>query len=170
MALLDAEEYDPHPARLRRRMAIATIVLAVAAFAAWLVLRDWPQKRTINRFFRALERQDYSAAYGIYNADPEWNQHPARYTRYPSSQFMVDWGPASEFGVIVGHKIDCAKAAGSGVIVAVTVDGRHCPVSPAAGGTQEYKTTCSQTLFVWIENKDRTLTLSPLPLRCGVLE
>jgi hypothetical protein len=170
MSLLDAKEFDPRPARVRKRMVIATVIFGVAALASWWFLRDWPQKRTVHRFFQALERQDYNAAYAIYDADPDWNQHPDRYSRYPLPQFMVDWGPSSEFGVITSHRIDCAKATGSGVIVAVTVDGLHCLVSSANSGTGEYKTGCSQQTFVWIENRDRALTPSPLPLRCGVLK
>ena len=170
MSLLDAKEYDPRPARVRKRVVIATIAFGVAALAFWWFFRDWPQKHAVNRFFEALERQDYNAAYAIYNADPEWNKHPDRYGRYPLPQFIVDWGPSSEFGVITGHRVDCAKATGSGVIVAVTVDGRQCPVSSANGGAAEYKVTCSQSTFVWIENKDKTLTPAPRSLRCGVLK
>jgi hypothetical protein len=170
MSLLDAKEYDARPARLLKRLAISTLMIAVAALVFWWFFRDWPQRHTVHKFFQALERQDYSAAYGIYNADPGWNQHADRYSRYPLPQFMVDWGPSSEFGVITGHRIDCVKATGTGVIVAVTVDGRHCPVLSANNGTAEYKTACSQATFVWIENRDKTLTLSPMPLRCGVLK
>jgi hypothetical protein len=142
--------------------------VVVALVFLWVYLY-WPQERVINRFFEALERKDFDAAFGIYKADPDWKQHAAKYNQYPVPQFMEDWGPSSEFGAIVSHKIECAKGTGSGVILAVTVNGQHCPVGGAADAKPTYKEQCSQTTFMWVEDKDRTLSISPLPLKCGVL-
>jgi hypothetical protein len=175
MALLDAKEYDPRPRQRLWRLVAAVLILGVV----WFILWYWPiipwfyrygsQERAINNFFQALENKDFDRAYGIYNADPDWKQHPAKYNQYPLPQFMQDWGPSSEYGAITSHKIACSKGTGSGVIVAVNLNGRNCPVTPAAGGTPEFKAECSQTTFTWVEGKTRTLTLSPLPLKCGVL-
>jgi hypothetical protein len=149
MALMDAEEYDPRPARRRWRLIGVAVAVAVAAFVLWWFFRYWPEERVVNKFFEAIERKDYDAAYGIYFADPDWKQHPAKYNQYPLPQFMQDWGPSSEYAVITAHKIDCASEppkkdfqSPSGVIVAVTLNGR------------------SQTLL-WVEKKDKTITLSP---------
>ena len=169
MALLDAKEYDPRPRQRIWRLVGLVAALVVAALVFWWIFRYWQEERIINRFFEAIERKDFDAAYGIYNADPDWKQHAAKYNQYSLPQFMQDWGPASEFGAIVSHKIDCAKGTGSGVIVAVTVNGQHCPVSASADATPAYKEQCSQTTFTWVETKARTLTLSPLPLKCGTL-
>jgi hypothetical protein len=149
MALMDAKEYDPRPAQRRWRLIGAAVAIAVAAFVLWWFFRYWPEERVVNKFFEALERKDFDAAYGIYFADPDWKQHSTKYSQYPLQQFMQDWGPASEYTVITSHKIECATEppkkdshSPSGVIVAVTVNSR------------------SQTLL-WVEKKDKTITLSP---------
>jgi hypothetical protein len=166
---MDAKEYDPRPAQ-RMRWLIGTVaVLAVAALVFWWFFRYWPQERVVNEFFTALERKDFDSAFAIYNADPDWKQDPGKYDQYPLPQLVRDWGPSSDFGTIVSHQIACAKGTGSGVIVAVTVNGRNCPVAATSGSASESKAECSQTAFMWVENKTRTLTLSPLPLKCGVL-
>jgi hypothetical protein len=166
---MDAKEYDPRPAQRMRRLIGAAAVLVVAALVFWWFFRYWPQERVVNQFFSALERKDFDAAYGIYNADPDWKQQAAKYDQYPLSQFVRDWGPSSDYGAIVSHKIACAKGTGSGVIVAVNVNGHDCPVAATAGNASGHTAECSQTAFTWVENKTRTLTLSPLPLKCGIL-
>jgi hypothetical protein len=169
MALLDAKEYDPRPRQRMLRLLGAFAALVVIALVFLWVFRYWPQERVINRFFDGLEHKNFDAAFGIYNADPDWKQHPAKYNQYPLPQFMQDWGPSGEFGTIVSHKIECAKGTGSGVILAVTVNGQHCLVAGAADAKPAYKEQCSQTTFMWVEDKTRTLSISPLPLKCGVL-
>jgi hypothetical protein len=169
MALLDAKEYDPRPRqRIMRLIGVAAALAVVALVFLW-VFRYWPQERVINRFFEALAHKDFDAAFGVYNADPDWKQHAAKYNQYPLPQFMQDWGPSSEFGAIVSHKIECSKGTGSGVIVAVTVNGQHCPGGGTADAKTAYKEQCSQTTFMWVEDKTRALTIAPLPLKCGVL-
>lgn len=155
MALMDAKEYDPRPAQRRWRLIGAVAAVAVAALVFWWFFRYWPEERVVNRFFEALERKDFDAAYGIYNADPDWKQHASKYDQYPLPQFMLDWGPSSEYGGITSHRIDCAKEpdkkdfqSPSGVIVAVIVNGR------------------SQSTSLWVEKKTKTLTLSPFELQC----
>ncbi|HEY6305201.1 MAG TPA: hypothetical protein VI488_01930 [Candidatus Angelobacter sp.] len=155
MALMDAKEYDPRPAQRRNRLIIAAIVLAVVALIVWRVYRYWPEEHVVNKFFEALERKDYDAAYGVYNADPDWKQHAAKYNQYPLPQFTLDWGPSSEYGAITSHKIDCVKEpdkkgfqSPSGVIITVVINGR------------------SQGTSLWVEKKAKTITLSPWELQC----
>src|SRR5262245_50731385 len=106
---MDAKEYDPRPAQLVWRLVGLTAALVVVALALLWFFRYWRQERVVNEFFSALQRKDFDAAFGIYNADPGWKQHPEKYSRYPLPQFMQDWGPSSEYGTIVSHKIACAK-------------------------------------------------------------
>jgi hypothetical protein len=155
MALLDAKEYDPRPAQRTWRLIAAGAVILVAIFLFWWFFRYWPEESVVNKFFAAIERKDFDAAYGIYNADADWKQHAAKYNQYSLSQFMLDWGPSSEYGVITSHKIDCSKEpvkkgfqSPSGVIVSVILNGR------------------SQATSLWVEKKSKTLTLSPYELQC----
>lgn len=156
MALLDAKEYDPRPAQRIRRLILLAVVIAVAALAFWWFFRYWPEEHVINKFFEAIERKDFDAAYGIYNADPDWKQHPGKYSQYPLPQFMLDWGPSGEYGVIQSHKLDCTTEpakrdfqSASGVIVVVIVNNNSTKTTP-----------------LWVEKKDKTITLSPFDVQC----
>jgi hypothetical protein len=155
MALLDAKEYDPRPAQRRRRVALILVVAALATFILWWLFRYYPEKRAINRFFEAIEHKDFETAYALYFADPDWKQHPQKYDQYPLAQFMLDWGPSSDYGVITSHKIDCsteppkkAFRSPTGVIVVVTINNR------------------SQSTSMWVEKKNKSITLSPQEVVC----
>ena len=155
MGLFDAKEYDPRPAQRRWRLVVIAFIVAVAAFLVWWFFRYYPEERAINHFFQAIERKDFDTAYGLYFADPNWKQHPQKYDQYPLSQFMLDWGPSSEYGVITSHKIDCAtepptKAyrSSTGVIVVVSVNNRP------------------ETTSMWVEKNSKSISLSPQEVLC----
>ena len=127
MTLLDAKEYDEAGARRRKKLIVSIIgtVLVIAALA--YAFRYWPEERLVDKFFAALEKQQYETAYGLYMADPNWRQHPQKYSLYPYSDFYRDWGPGGEWGLIKSYKIyatgECPRG-GSGVIVEVIVNQR----------------------------------------------
>jgi hypothetical protein len=109
----------------------------------------------INNFFHALEQKDFDAAYGIYFADPDWKQHPEKYSAYTINQFKLDWGPPGEYGPITSHQVDCALeppkkefVTASGVVVVVTINNRAEPRS------------------MWVEKKTKTITDSPVKVLC----
>ncbi len=155
MALMDAKEYDPRPAE-RRRKIIATVVVAVIAIAVYLYLTRYnSEKNVINNFFQAIEQKDFDKAYGIYEGDPNWKQHPEKYPNYSASQFKLDWGPQSEYGAISSHRIDCALeppkkdfASPTGVVIVVTINNRAEPRS------------------MWVEKKSKTISDSPVSVAC----
>lgn len=146
MTLLDAQQYDPARDRRRRiRIASAVVVILVLAGLTWSH-RNWPEERAANQFFDALQKQDHEAAYGIWMHDPQWKQHPEKYSQYPFNEFYRDWGPGGEWGVIKSHKIygsASPKGGGSGVIVEVVVNER------------------SEHARVWVQKSDKTLSFSP---------
>ena len=144
---MDAQPFDEARAR-RRRIIISILVFVVlfAAFTAW-ELRFLPEEHAADRFFKQIESQNFEGAYALWMADPEWKQHPEKYSRYPFNEFVQDWGPGSEYGAIKSHKIvsagDPPTGRGSGVIVEVQVNGR--PV----------------TAKVWVEKSDKSITFPP---------
>ena len=159
MGLLDAKEYDPRPAQRRWRMAGIAAVLLVVFLILWFWpsgrFRYWQQWSIANKFFDAIERKDFDTAYGLYNADPDWKQHPEKYNQYPLAQFTLDWGPAGDLGTIKSHTVDCATeppkkgfASPSGVILVVTVNQRTDPT------------------VLWVEKKSETITTSPFKALC----
>ena len=75
MTLLDAPTYDPAKARRRKiKIAAAIVVVIVLAGLSWMY-RNWPEERVVDKFFSALQHNDYETAYGIYFNDPGWLQH-----------------------------------------------------------------------------------------------
>src|ERR1700745_1507506 len=127
MTLMDAKEYDEAGARRRRGRIIAIVgALLVLGFLAYQ-LRYWPEERLADKFFAALQKQDYETAYGIYMADPGWKQHPQQHPLYLFNEFYQDWGPGGEWGLIRNYKIyatgECPNG-GSGVVVEVIVNNR----------------------------------------------
>lgn len=155
MALLDAQEYDPRPAQRRLTIIAFVAVLLIIVMVLWV----WPSGRFRRRrewniagnFFAAIEQKDFDKAYGLYNGDPEWKQHPYKYDSYSLSQFKLDWGASSEFGVISSHKIICAieppqKGArtASGIVILAEINHRRDPT------------------LLWVEKKSGGMSTSPL--------
>ncbi|HKN33005.1 MAG TPA: hypothetical protein VJX16_07140 [Terriglobales bacterium] len=146
MTLMDAQ--PPDFARERRRRITITIIIAVVLIAAALAweLRYWPEEHVADKFFSALERQDYEAAYGIYFAAPNWKQHPQRYSLYAFSDFYRDWGPSGEWGIIKSYKIEVAgtcPGGNKGVVVQVIVNGR------------------ADRARIWVQKSDKTISYPP---------
>lgn len=147
MVLLDAPRYDARKARIRRNIIVGVIVaIPFVAFFTWYWW-NWPEEHRVDLFFQAVEAKDYPKAFGIWNADPDWQQHPDRYKLYPYGQFESDWGPSGEYGVITRAKILVSKQYGSGVVIGVRVNGDM------------------KTLFLWVERKSKTIGFSPVQLR-----
>ena len=111
-----------------RRCALrsSSVALLVVGFLVYQ-FRYWPEERLVDKFFAALERKDFETAYGLYMADPAWQQHPQQYPLYPYNEFYRDWGPGGEWGLVKNYKIyatgECPHG-GSGVIVEVIVNDR----------------------------------------------
>src|SRR5947207_11119436 len=121
MTLIDAKQYDF--ARDRRRRIQIISILIVILVLGWLVWshRNWPEERLARQFFDALQKQDYETAYGIWMHDPQWKQHPEKYSQYPFNEFHRDWGPGGEWGLIKSYKIygsATPRGGSSGVVVA----------------------------------------------------
>lgn len=138
----------PDLVRERRRRTTITIIIVtilIAAGFAW-EFRYWPEEHVADKFFRALERQDYEIAYGIYFADPHWKQHPQKYSLYSYNDFYRDWGPGGEWGIIRSYKIEAAgmcPGGSKGVVVQLIVNGR------------------SDRARVWVQKSDKTLSYPP---------
>jgi hypothetical protein len=154
MSLLDAPEYDAAKDIRNRNLGvgalIAVLLIIVVSLAGFALGHGWAfsnlgYEHRVNNFFDALEAKDYAKAYGIYNADPDWQQHPAKYSDYPLERFTDDWTVHSPVnGPIVSHHVDISKTDGSGtfgtgIIVAVRVNGDH-------------------KVFMYVNRKDKTMT------------
>lgn len=155
MTLLDAKDYNPEKERVRRKRIVLVVVVIVIVAALWWWFRYWPQERIVGHFFEVLQKQDYRAAYGIWQHDPEWEKHPDRKPihDYPFGDFYRDWGPGGEWGLIKTYKVYGASkcpsmggTSGTGVVIDVIVNDRV------------------QHAQVWVENSDHTLSFPPCEL------
>lgn len=151
MGLMDAQEYDPRPAKRRRLLAAIFALLATVALTLWLSLRYWPEKRAVDRFFHAIEDGNLDQAYGLYTGDVSWPQHPDGHRNYTPEQFRRDWGPSGDYGAITSHHVECVtdppkrtSGSASGVIVVVTIN------------------RLSERRSLWVEKDSKSITLSPL--------
>ena len=147
MPLLDALPYDPAKSR-RRKIKIACVVviaIVIAAFA-WFY-RNWPEEHVVDKFFTALQHQDYETAYGIYFNDPGWRQHQQKYFQYPYADFYRDWGPGGEWGLVKSHRIygsaNTKSFGGGGAVVEVIVNER------------------TEHARMFVQKSDKTLTVYP---------
>src|SRR6266849_2080942 len=143
MTLLYAPPYDPAKAR-RRNIKIAATVAAVVILAAlaWMY-RNWPEERSVDKFFAELPHQDYATAYGIYFSDPAWRQHQQQYSQYTYADFYRDWGPGGEWGLVKSHRIFGSASTRGGVVVEVVVNER------------------ADRARMFVEKSDKTLTVYP---------
>ncbi len=154
MTLFEAKPYDAARAR-RKRNTILLVVsgIIIVALVLWLN-RYWPEEHIVSNFFDALQQQKFEQAYGIWMHDPDWKQHPERYARYPYNEFIKDWGPSGEWGIIKSHHVDGAAVphghnaspfvTASGVVVVVTVNDR-----------------VADKAHIWVQKDDKTLGFSP---------
>ena len=162
MTLLDAPRYDAVKARNHARIALGSILgFCVLFVATWLAIGHpieapwnwygyWRAQHVVNHFLADVEHNDLAAAYAIWNNDPDWQQHAARYTTYPFDRFQQDWEANSmrnEYGTISSHRIVVAKTWGSAVIVGSLMNGRK-----------------SHALFLAWDRSIHTLSFSPVEL------
>ncbi len=149
MTLLDAKEYHPEKERRRRaRIMYAVFLVLLIGVAVWFN-RFWPEKRTADKFFAALQKQDFEDAYGIYFHDADWKQHPQNHSQYALNEFKQDWGPGGEWGLIKSYRIygesNC-PGGGTGVVVDVIVNDR------------------AQHAQVYVDKSDKTISTPPCDL------
>jgi hypothetical protein len=154
MSLLDAPAFDEKKERRNHNLLVAAgvtfLLLVVLTLAGFFTGHGWlfsnlGYEHRVDTFFNALEAKDYSKAYAIYNNDPDWQQHPQKYSDYPLARFTEDWTTYSPVhGPITAHHVDISKtdgqgAFGSGVIVAVNVNHK-------------------KELFMYVIRADKTMT------------
>ncbi len=161
--LIDAPAYDPRRDNLKRNLLIGfgvlvllAIVLGMGGFVAghgWF-FSNLPAEHKVDRFLSALEAKDFNKAYGIYNADPDWQQHPQKYASYPIARFTEDWTKESPVKApITSHHVEISKTDGSGPFGTGIIVAAHLNSVP----------TCA---FLYVVRADGTLTW-PAPHEIG---
>lgn len=118
----------------RRRRLLVSSLAFVVLMAGYLLyeLKNYPEERQAQRFFEALQRQDFQEAYRI------WQPSDV----YTFKDFMEDWGPNGLQGPVRRFWITGSTARGSGVVVRVRVNRRL-------------------GIRLWVEKKDKSLSFPP---------
>jgi hypothetical protein len=137
MTLLNAPAFDRIRNKERRNLLIGVLFLcgavAIFAFLCW----NLPAEQCVNQFFAAVEAQDFPKAFGIWNHDPNWQQHTQQYAQsgYTYGHFLVDWDPASDYGRITSHKVlHSTSRYGNNTLLAVEINGRKTALLALAVG------------------------------------
>ena len=128
MTLLNAPAYNTSRENLKRNVAvgaIAAILLgSVLAVLGYVLGHGWfftniPVEHHVKVFMETVQSGDYSKAYGIWENDADWQQHPQKYD-YKLQRFTEDWSTASDWGgPVKTFHIDVSKRDKTGVVVAV---------------------------------------------------
>ena len=151
MTLLDANEFDAEKESRKRKRLILTISVVVIVLLLGWWFRYLPEEHVVGKFFDALQKQDFKAAYAIWQHDPDWQKHPDNKSihDYSFNDFYRDWGPSGEWGQIKTVKVNGASTCpgpSSGVLVDVIVNGR------------------TQHAQVWVEKSNHSLSYPPCEL------
>jgi len=146
MTLLDAPKYDAARARRMRNIEIAVFVAVVLGAVGTWWFWNWPEEHRVNTFLAAVESGDQPKAYGIWNYDPDWQQHPERYKAYGFDRFQQDWGAGSANGQIRSYKTVLSRSWGNGVLMGVDINGGKKPI------------------FLWVDRKTKQISFSPVEL------
>ena len=165
MTLLDAPKFDS--ARARRRQVVlwgcvGSFFVLLVGF--WLVSGrpvDWPWnwmahlrgRSAINTFLSDVEKNDLSAAYGVWLHDPDWQKNPGEGGAYDFNRFQQDWSPNSnenEYGAIHSHEILAARMSGNVLLAGIRINDLK-----------------SKNLFLNYDPRTKKLGFSPVELYLG---
>jgi hypothetical protein len=127
------------------------------AYGIWIHDKDWQQHQAefeahpFDQFQKerasTMKLDDISRAYADQLHDKDWQRQKSALDMYPFSRFQQDWSStssANEYGSIQSHKIVAARMWGSGLLMAILINGRK-----------------SDALDLDYDPKSRTLSFSP---------
>ncbi len=158
MTLLNAPEFDERKENRRRNIWVGSgtfvALVAVLTVAGFLLGHGWlftnlPVEHRVNVFLTAVQAGDSPKAFGIFNNDPSWQQHPQKYADYPLARFTEDFTTESEWkGPVKSFHVDFSKRDSTGTVVAATING-------------------TTNLTLKIQRSDGTLSFFPYELTRG---
>jgi hypothetical protein len=152
MTLLNAPAYNERRETLKRNLLVGSGILIVAlvliTLTGYVMGHGWffinlPAEYKVKSFLNTVEQGDYAKAYGIWEHDPEWQQHPEKYKDYPLQRFTEDWTTETSWeGPVTSFHVDVSKRNATGTAVAATINGK-------------------KRLFLFCNKSDGTITYFP---------
>lgn len=106
---------DAKRERLRKRIAVSVLLLAILSTTLWFLFRDYREESRVKEFISLLDKKEYKAAYSLFGCT---DSAPCRDYSFP--RFLEDWGP--NVGSVTRQKV---KSCEGGIIQAVTVQGKE---------------------------------------------
>lgn len=104
---------------LAKRIAIGLVLLLLAAFLAYFLLKNRREEMQVRQFIESLQRQDYKAAYAYWGCTDE---KPC--PNYSLNNFLEDWGPQSPYRQAGAMQTSDTIACEEGVLRTITVPGQ----------------------------------------------
>jgi len=102
--LLDAQPYDPQ-SRGGERLRSAVAIVAVIGWRLSLgCTATGPKSTPVDKFFAALQHQDYETAYGIYSMTPPGASISRKFSVHICG-LLSRLGPGGEWGLVKSHRI-----------------------------------------------------------------
>jgi hypothetical protein len=94
LGLLDAQPERP-PSKLKRRLIMTAVFVALGSAGLWWVLRYHTEKVTVYHFLSAVAAGNLQRAYQI------WKPAPS----YSFKDFQDDWGPDGYYGPVKSFNV-----------------------------------------------------------------
>lgn len=117
MTLLDAT--PPKPPRKIGRYIWLALLLIIIGTVSYILLRNFPEERTVSHFITVLQQGNYREAYRLWQPS----------STYTYADFLHDWGESGNYGKIRTFKILGSQSKGSStVIVALTINHEEPPL------------------------------------------
>ena len=107
-------------------LVIGALLFCVAAGMVLVLCRNLPAEHRVNQFFAAVETQDFSKAFGIWNNDPDWQEHTQRYAKDGIRMAVLSstGAESGDYGRITSHKVLHSISYGNSTLLAVEINGR----------------------------------------------
>ena len=149
MGLLDAGAEEPRSKALRYVISGIVLALLIAA-SLWYFTRYSTEKRTVERFMRAVATGDTQQAYQI------WHPH----TGFSYQDFLSFWGPNGYYSPIKSFRMESAEVppkGGSGVVIVVEISEYDTFPKPE----ETIKSARNREVQLWVERSDQSMSFPP---------
>jgi len=148
LSLLEANQAPP--SKTPRYVFLGVLVLlAIAIFVWYKVLRYKAEEKTVDTFFSALAAGDMQQAYQLWKPSPS----------YSFQDFQEDWGPSGYYGPVKSFEVESASAPHKSTTdVAVTVLVSPYEPFPRNDPAQQNKT---KEITIWVNRNTHSLSFPP---------
>ena len=119
--------------RIVKRVVLIAVAAVILAVAAYLFLKNYPEKKAINNFLSQVNTGQLQTAYNTWGCTAD---HPCR--DYSYQKFSDDWGQKRDW------KISEVDGCAAGVVITVRANG----ATPQP---------------LWVERSDKAISFSPWP-------